>query len=62
MLARHLLTTVAALFLSSTVVFADPASNAVDAAKAPLAKWPGPTAAVSPAKGKTVYVVTSDGS
>lgn len=58
MQARHLLTTAAALFLSSAAVLADQASTAVDAAKAPLAKWPGPTAAVSPAKGKTVYVVT----
>jgi len=42
----------------ATLAFADPMSDAVDAARAPVSKWPGPTAPVAVEKGKLVYVIT----
>jgi ribose transport system substrate-binding protein len=38
--------------------FAEEFGTLVEAARQPLAAWPGPTAAVAPASGKTIYVVT----
>ncbi len=47
----------ATLIVCASALAAD-ISGAVDAARAPLAKWPGPASSVKPEKGKTVYVVT----
>lgn len=58
MLTGRILTIVAALVSSAAAAFADPALKAVDAAKAPISQWPGPTVPVVPPNGKAVYVVT----
>ena len=47
-----------ATLISGTLALADDKSNAVDAARAPVTKWPGPAVAVKPETGKTVYVIT----
>ncbi len=49
---------VCATFAFASLALADPMSEAVDAARAPISKWPGPTAPVAVEKGKVVYVIT----
>ncbi len=47
-----------AALLSSLPTLASEMSDAVDAARAPVAKWPGQASSVKPENGKTVYVIT----
>jgi ribose transport system substrate-binding protein len=58
MMLKPVAAAICATFAFATLALADPISDAVDAARAPLSKWPGPTGPVTVERGKVVYTIT----